>query len=226
MLRQARPDVVVVHFSHTPFAAPELLAVLPDAARLDLLGGLAAANACGFHTARWARALTACCLAAGVDPPPTFAAPLAPDAADLQAAAGTQACAVALTALDEQLGDRQALVRVDRIEPSKNIVRGFDAFDLLLAERPDLRERVVFIASLYPSRENVPAYAAYRTDVEEAIERCNARWATPTWTPILADLRDDFATSVAALRRADAAGEPGARRLEPRGVRGPTGERA
>jgi trehalose 6-phosphate synthase len=203
MLRQERPDVVVAHFSHTPFAAPELLAVLPDAARLELLEGLAAANACGFHTARWARALTACCLAAGVDPPPTFAAPLAPDAADLQAAAASPACVAALEALDAQLDGRQAMVRVDRIEPSKNIVRGFDAYDLLLAERPDLRERVVFVASLYPSRESVPAYTAYRSDVEEAIERCNARWATSTWTPIVADLRDDFATSVAALRRAD-----------------------
>jgi trehalose 6-phosphate synthase len=61
----------------------------------------------------------------------------------------------------------------------------------------------VFGAYVYPSREGLPEYLAYRQEVETLVRQLNARWATPGWTPILLDLSDDFASSVAALRRYD-----------------------
>jgi trehalose 6-phosphate synthase len=94
-------------------------------------------------------------------------------------------------------------VRVDRIELSKNIVRGFLAYEDLLRTRPEWRERVVFGAFVYPSREKLPEYLAYRTEVEGTIARINDELGTPSWTPILYDATDDFPRSVAALRRYD-----------------------
>ena len=128
---------------------------------------------------------------------------MAPDPDDLAAVAGGQACARALHALDEQVGDRALIVRVDRIELSKNLVRGFHAFDDLLERYPDWRGRVVFGAFVYPSREGLPEYLAYRQEVEAVIEQVNRRWATADWTPILAFIGDDHPRSVAALRRFD-----------------------
>jgi trehalose 6-phosphate synthase len=83
-------------------------------------------------------------------------------------------------------------------------VRGFLAFEDLLRTYPEWRERVVFSACVYPSREGLAEYQAYRLEVEGVIARINAEWSTPTWTPILYDARDDFPRSVAALRRFDA----------------------
>jgi trehalose 6-phosphate synthase len=89
------------------------------------------------------------------------------------------------------------------VEPSKNIVRGFLAYDLLLERRPDLRGHVVFVAFLYASRESLPAYAAYANEVEQVVGRINDRWSTGDWSPIVLDVRDDYARSVAGLTRYD-----------------------
>jgi trehalose 6-phosphate synthase len=202
-LRERRPDLRLVHFSHTPFAIPEWLLAVPDAEARELLDGMAAHHACTFHTERWAADFRACCDAYGVEAPPTAATPLATDPDDLAAASSSEAAIAAGAELDEGVGGRRLLVRVDRVELSKNILRGFLAFDVLLEERPEWREQVVFAALVYPSREGLPEYLAYRQEVEGLVERINARWATPGWTPVLYDAEDDYPRSVAALQRAD-----------------------
>ena len=203
LLRDLRPDLHTIHFSHTPFAPPDVWRVLPPDLGAELLAGMAAARACGFHSARWADAFSACCREQLGVAPITFASPLAPDPDDMAAVASSEGCITELAALDAVLGERAFVVRVDRIELSKNLLRGFQAFDDLLAHRPEWRERVVFGAFCYPSREGLPEYLAYRQEVETLVRRINERWATPGWTPILFDPIDHFARSVAALRRAD-----------------------
>lgn len=205
-LATERPDLTVVHFTHTPFGGPDAMAMMPDEAATELLGGMAAHHACGFHTERWAQAFTASCeavLGPGIAPA-TFVAPAAADAADIRRVAASEACATALAELEAKVGDRKLIVRVDRIELSKNLLRGFHAFDDLLRTHPEWRERVVFGAFVYPSREGLAEYVAYRQEVEGLIARINATWSTPGWTPILYDPQDDFPRSVAALRRFDA----------------------
>jgi trehalose 6-phosphate synthase len=202
-LRQARPDLGLVHFHHTPFASPNELRVLPEAVRDELLHGLAAYDGCGFHAGRWAANFDACVSAFGGENAITFVSPATTDVDDIRAVAASEPCAAALRELEAQIGDRKLIVRVDRIELSKNIVRGFHAFDDLLRTHPAWREQVVFGAFVYPSREGLAEYQAYRHEVEGVIARINAEWSTPTWTPILYDASDDFPRSVAALRRYD-----------------------
>lgn len=202
-LRQIRPDIDSVHFSHTPFTGPDGLRMLPDAVATQLLEGMAAHTACGFHTSRWARRFTECCSEILGITPTTFVAPLGPDAADLSSIAASPAAVAAAADLDAVVGDRKLLVRVDRIELSKNLLRGFRAFDQLLNDHPQWRGRVVFGAFVYPSREGLPEYLAYRQEVEGMVAAINKRWATPDWTPILADFTDDHPRSVAALTRYD-----------------------
>jgi trehalose 6-phosphate synthase len=203
MLRARRPDLRTVHFTHTPFAGPDLLRVLPDRVVAELLEGMTAFGACGFHTRRWATAFEACCDEMIGTKPRTFVAPLATDPDDLAAVASSPACAQALADIDADIGDRALIVRVDRMELSKNVLRGFHAYDDLLERYPSWRERVVFGAFLYPSREGLAEYLAYRQEVESTIARINQRWSTPGWTPILASTVDDHPRSVAALRRYD-----------------------
>jgi trehalose 6-phosphate synthase len=94
-------------------------------------------------------------------------------------------------------------VRSDRIELSKNIGRGFLAFDELLDRHPEWRDRVTFVAVLNPSRESLDEYREYRRDIEAIAADVNRRWATPGWEPIVIDARDNYPRSVAALQRAD-----------------------
>jgi trehalose 6-phosphate synthase len=204
LLRRRRGDLRVVHFSHTPFCGPNTIRVLPDAvaeAICDALGNCPA----GFHTTRWADAFSASVRTVLGTPPAhaPFAAPLGPDVDALEAAHAEPAVSDARAALDDLLDERVALVRVDRIEPSKNIVRGFLAYDALLDSRPDLRGRVVFVASVYPSREGLAEYLAYTNEVEQVVDRVNERWATPSWQPVVLDARDDYPRTIAALERFD-----------------------
>src|SRR5215469_13452388 len=203
LLRQRRPDLRTVHFTHTPFADPGVMRVLPVAAARDILGGMAAARSCGFHTARWEWAYRACCADMGVDPGRTFVSALVPDAELLAARAAEPACVEARRQLDERVGDRQLLLRVDRIEPSKNLLRGFWALDEVLRARADLRGRVVMVAHAYNSRQSLAEYLAYGNEVEHAAARLNDTWRTPDWEPVVLDVADDTVRSLAGLTRYD-----------------------
>ena len=205
-VRARRPDLSLVHFHHTPFAGPDGLRVLPPAARDAMLGALAAHHACGFHTPGWAGNFEDSLRhwpPSGPAPARAFASTLSSDAGALATTAASAECAEAHAALDEAVGDLQLIVRVDRMELSKNIVRGFQAYDLLLSQRPDLRGRVTFLACCYPSRENVDAYRRYRDEVEAAAAQLQERWGDADWSPVQLETDDDYPRSVAALRRYD-----------------------
>jgi trehalose 6-phosphate synthase len=202
-LAQERPDLRAVHFTHIPFCDPNQLRVLPTTVAEELLVGMSSHQSCGFHAGRWARNFAACCKEVLGFEPATFVSPLSPDHEDIQGTADSPACSDELARLNERLGDRKLIVRVDRIELSKNLLRGFWAFDELLRTRPEWRERVVFAALVYPSREGLPEYLAYRHEVEAVARLLNERWATPSWEPVLLDASDNFPASVAALRRYD-----------------------
>lgn len=202
-LRSSRPDLAAVHFSHTPFAPPAWLSELPTAVATELLQGMAAHAACGFHTTRWAADfLDSARELAGLRPT-TFVSPLASDPADIRGVAGGPECAAALSRLEARVGGLAVIGRVDRMELTKNLVRGFQAFAELLEDHPEHRERVVFVAGAYPSRTGVRAYAEYRARVHQVVDEINGRFGTDAWTPVLLDVEDDHPASVALLRRAD-----------------------
>ncbi len=206
VLRDVRPDLRAVHFSHTPFAEPGVLAMLPDRAVAELLAGMAAFRACGFHARRWADAYEACQARLGEGPPaPTFVSALSTDPARLEEEAGSPSVSRAAAMLDRELGssDRKLIVRVDRMELSKNVLRGFWAYDELLARFPQWRGRVTFLALTYPSRQGLAEYAAYQAEVESEVARINDRWGTSDWTPVVLHVEDDFPRSLAALSRYD-----------------------
>jgi trehalose 6-phosphate synthase len=202
-LAKLRPDLRTAVFLHTPFCSPDELRTLPHDVADQLLEGLAGAGACGFHTSRWAAAFAASCKERLGHSPETFVAPAAPDVADVTAVAGSAACERELDWLRQHVGDRRFIVRVDRIELSKNLLRGFYAFDDLLERQPALRGEVVFGAFVYPSREGLAEYLAYRQEVDGLVRRINTRWAQGGWTPILLDTVDNYPRSVAALRLYD-----------------------
>lgn len=111
-----------------------------------------------------------------------------------------------MTALRAEIGEgRKAIVRVDRTELSKNIVRGLLAYRQLLDDHPEWRERVAHVAFAYPSRQDLAVYRDYTADVQRLAEEINSQYGTPGWTPVVLHVKDDFARSLAAYRLADVA---------------------
>ena len=209
-LARLRPDLRTAHFSHTPFADPSVLRMLPTAVGTELLTAMSGFGICGFHTERWARAYRAGQIemgdrTPGDDGPATFVSPLSTDPVTLRRSASHPAVGEALARIDERVGgeDRQVIVRVDSMELSKNLLRGFWAYEELLETQPHRRERVVFVALAYPTRQGLPEYLAYQSEVESTVARINDRWGTTGWTPIVLEVEDDYHRSLAALSRYD-----------------------
>ncbi|WNZ10588.1 trehalose-6-phosphate synthase [Streptomyces sp. 11x1] len=215
MLRELRPDLRIGHFSHTPWAPVEYFRLLPDDIAAQVLDGILGADRAAFLTRRWADAFTECARAVlGPDAPSGTRIGvhgLGADADFLRARAHQADVDDRIATLRGQIGTapdgspRRTIVRVDRTELSKNIVRGLHAFRQLLDERPDWRERVVHIALAYPSRQDLAVYRDYMTEVQRVADDINERYGTPEWTPVVLHLKDDFARSLAAYRLADVA---------------------
>ena len=206
MLREARPDLRVSYFAHTPFCGASSIRVLPDYIARGICESLASVPV-GFHTRRWLREYSAAVLEVldhdPLDDGSCFVAPLGPDPTAFAHVAASEPATVAARDVDALVGDRMMIFRTDRIDPAKNIVRGFLAYDHLLEARPEWRERVVFVAMLTTSRVNLAEYVRYQTEVAEAARVVNDRWSTPSWQPIVVDTVDDFERSVAAFTRYD-----------------------
>jgi trehalose 6-phosphate synthase len=210
MLRRLRPDLRIGHFSHTPWAPPDYFRLLPDDIAAELLGGILGADRAGFLTRRWADAFTACChqvLGPGIPSGTDIGVHgLGADGDFLRERAHRADVAERMAALREEIGEgRRTIVRVDRTELSKNIVRGLLAYEQLLTDHPEWRERVVHVAFAYPSRQDLAVYRDYTAEVRRVADRINERYGTPGWTPVVLHVKDDFARSLAAYRMADVA---------------------
>ncbi|NEB03798.1 trehalose-6-phosphate synthase [Streptomyces sp. SID13726] len=208
MLRELRPDLRISHFSHTPWAPVDYFRMLPDDIADRLLRGMLGADRLGFLTRRWADAFTACCaeFTGGLGETLVGVHGLGADADFLRERSHRADVEERMAALREEIGEgRRTVVRVDRTELSKNIVRGLLAYRRLLESRPEWRERVVHVAFAYPSRQDLAVYRDYTAEVQRLADEINSAYGTPGWTPVVLHVKDDFARSLAAYRLADVA---------------------
>ncbi|WP_413115807.1 alpha,alpha-trehalose-phosphate synthase (UDP-forming) [Streptomyces sp. CY1] len=224
MLRERRPDLRIGHFSHTPWAPPDYYRLLPDDVAAGVLRGILGGDRAAFLTERWAGAFADCCAAVlgaeivrdgdGTATAVRFEGRetrlgvhgLGADADFLRQRSRQADVDERLASLRAQIGpDRKSIVRVDRTELSKNIVRGLLAYRRLLETHPEWRERVVHVAFAYPSRQDLAVYRDYTERVRRLADEINAEYGTDGWTPVALHVKDDFARSLAAYRLADVA---------------------
>jgi trehalose 6-phosphate synthase len=221
-----RPAAGIGHFCHTPWAPPDYYRMLPDEVGRALLDGILGADRAGFHAERWASAFMDCCAAvlgadvtrtglAGPGPGPvgrvTYRGhvtevavhPLGVDAAALRERARAGDVRAHAGALRRAAGDRKLIVRVDRTELSKNIVRGLAAYRELLTTRPQWRGRIVHLAFAYPSRSALAEYRAYTGQVRELARQITEEFRTADWDPLILEVKDDYPRSLAACALAD-----------------------
>ena len=217
MLAELRPDIKIAHFTHTPWAPPEYYRMLPDAVGREVLAGILGADHAGFLCQRWAGAFVDCCeviLGADVDrarQQVSYAGrvtsigvhPLGVQADELIARAAEPDVQVRVDALAEAAGGRRLVVRIDRTELSKNIVRGLAAYRELLVTHPEWRGQVMHVAFAYPSRHDLPEYREYTACVQRMARQIEDEFGTDDWNPLILEVNDDYARSLAAYRLAD-----------------------
>jgi trehalose 6-phosphate synthase len=217
MLAERCPGLPIGHFSHTPWAPPDYYALLPDDVASEVLDGILGADHAGFHAHRWADAFRDCCatvLGAQVDKEAGTVRyrdhttsvgvhALGVDAAELRARAAAADVAAHVAALSEVADGRKLIVRIDRTELSKNIVRGLAAYRELLITRPQWRGKVTHLAFAYPSRHDLPEYREYTASVQRLAREIVDEFATDDWNPLVLGVNDDYPRSLAAYRLAD-----------------------
>jgi trehalose 6-phosphate synthase len=216
LVRRAQPGAVLSHFVHIPWPEADYWTVLPERMRRAVHDGLLANDVVGFHTERWRSNFLRSAertLRAEVDLESgtveydgrrtlVTAHPISVEPGEFDELAASKPVLAEERQLDE-LRRGRLVVRVDRTDPSKNIVRGFRAFELYLERHPESVGHVTLLALLDPSRQDIPQYAAYLREIEHTVRGINERFAAGDWQPIVLEIRDDFPRSVAAYKQYD-----------------------
>ena len=212
-LRKLLPKAVITHFLHTPWPQPDYLRVLPGKIRKEIFESLLSCNVLGFHTPGYVRNFLWCCQElAGVsvkegdsalqsDGSVTYVRsyPISIEHGPLKRFAESEEVRRLEEGLIEKNRGLKIILRVDRLELSKNAMRGFLAYDLMLERHPELKGQVKFLAYLYPSRTAVEDYLRYAREIEEQVSLINDRHRLPGWQPIEMEIADNYPRSVAAL---------------------------
>ena len=223
LLRRARPDAPILHFTHIPFPGPSEWQHAPAAWTTAILRGMLGADVVGFQTTKDVEAFLACCqqfLGLSTESDLT-----APRGGGIVSSDGRRTVVRAYPAsvdptallremrLDSVTKARDRLsrydgyrliVRADRLDPAKNQLAGFQAYGRLLETRPDVRKTTRFLAVLSPSRTDLAAYRAYGAAVVQAVEEINSRFEDACGgPPIVLHLENDRAFALAAIERCD-----------------------
>jgi trehalose 6-phosphate synthase len=208
---------LVSQFVHIPWPGPDYWMILPPAVRESILRSLCSNTILGFHTKRWASNFLRTCQSllpgAQVDYHSQTVRvngnllrvrtyPISVDIAALQRVARARGTARHRKHLLPRLGE-QTIVRVDRAEPSKNIIRGFEAFDLLLERHPEYVGRVRFVAFLVPSRLGVQEYQEYLEEIVVLVQRMNLKYGDAEWQPVKLYVGENYPRAVAAMQLYD-----------------------
>jgi trehalose 6-phosphate synthase len=207
MIRDDRPTATLAQFIHIPWPQSDQWRVLPEPIRFAIHEGLLANDVIGFHSERWRRNFVrACHDILDLDSEPvrrqTLVAPLSADPVEFDELATSDAVLAAEREIVARRPERLVL-RVDRTDPSKNVVGGFEAFETYLDAHPEARGRVGMLALLDPSRQDIPDYAEYLGAIQRAARAVNDRFQGNGWTPIDLQIRDDFPQTVAAYKQYD-----------------------
>jgi len=217
-IRRLRPLAVISHFTHIPWPPSSLWQAITPAIRTGIVAGLAASDVVGFQTERYAHNFLRCVesflpdalvdhRARSVTLPDGHVARVRhyPISIDVEATRRVAASRAARRRAEQLLAGsgEQIIVRVDRLEPAKNILRGFAAFEALLQRTPRLRGRVTFLAFLVPSRTGLREYGDYGRKVQAAVERINARFGRAGYRHVQLFYENDYAQALAGLSIAD-----------------------
>ena len=215
---RARRQAMLLHFIHIPWPGPGYWRILPGTMRQAILDSLCAVDLLGLQTREDALNFIRTCEAYLPGVHVNYKRgriwyrnrvthvrdfPISIDVDELRQLSASPEVAAYQSQIEGIAGGRQLIVRIDRIEPSKNIVRGFQAFEEMLELHPEHRQHAKFLAILIPSRLAVNEYQNYLDELMAAAGRVNARFGDAEWEPIRLLVSENYPRAIAALQRYD-----------------------
>lgn len=211
-------DVTLTHFVHIPWPGSEEIRMLPAGMRAAILDGLAAVDLLGFQTKKdcknFLQSAESHLPRANVNfhysrvwfrnhATNVQDFPISIDVAALKELAESEEVDQLRIQFEEIIQDQQLILRVDRTDPSKNIVRGFQAFGEMLELHPEHRGKAKFLAMLVPSRLDVEEYHDYHNEIMAAAGWVNSQYGTGDWEPIRVFQGENYPRAIAALQLYD-----------------------
>lgn len=216
-VRRQFPNAIIQHFSHIPWPSAQHWLMLPKHMRETIFRSMIANNILGFQSKRDVRNFLTSCeefvsdcevdyskssISSSLGNCYVKAYPISVNLNDIERIADSPRVIEYQQALKKQISNK-VIVRVDRGEPTKNIVRGFKAFELLLNRYPDLRGNVSFLAFVVPSRPHIRQYQRYMDEINRTVSDINSRFGTESWQPIVTYLENNYTQAVAGLKLYD-----------------------
>jgi trehalose 6-phosphate synthase len=216
-VRDEQPEASLAHFVHIPWPQSDYWRVLHEPIRQAIHDGLLANDVVGFHTERWRLNFLRTCrdvlgIAGDLDSWTIehrgrrvllTSHAISVDPQEFDELAGSDAVRAAERVIESRRPEKLVL-RVDRTDPSKNVVRGFRAFEEYLEAHPEMHGRVGMLALLDPSRQDIPEYSEYLGAIQRTARAVNDRFQRDGWVPIDLQIEDDFPAAVAAYKQYDA----------------------
>jgi len=214
--RRERPTIL--HFIHIPWPGPEYWRILPPAMRQDILNSLCAVDVLGFQTREDGQNFLRTCESFLPRAAVHYRRgrvwfknhathvrdfPISIDVQAVRRLAASPEVAEHRAEIQGIVGERRLILRIDRIEPSKNIVRGFLAFEEMLELHPEHHGQVTFLALLVPSRLDVNEYRRYLDDLMVTAGRVNATYGDSEWEPVRLLVGESYPRAVAAMHLYD-----------------------
>jgi trehalose 6-phosphate synthase len=218
LIREQHPDVLMSQFVHVPFPPPEIFQQLPNHMQIEILDSMLTNDVLGFHIPRYLnnflQTIRLILPNALVDDRVgdilynghvchvrTY--PISVDVETLQTHAQDPNVIAKEAEVDEMIGDCKLIYRTDRADLSKNIIRGFQAYDIFLEKHPEWKEKVKFVATLMPSRQDINVYREYTDNIRDIVKEINEKYATLDWQPIKYICRGDYDLVIAFLKKYD-----------------------
>ena len=217
MVRERLPNARIHHFVHIPWPASSYWELLPGMIRTAICDSLCCADIVGFQAERDVRTFLESCDSFLDDVEVDYrdhvvhyrgrdtwvrSYPISIDVDEVQQIATSPRAKEYETQLLGALG-KQTIVRVDRAEPSKNVVRGFSAFETMLDRYPELHGQVRFLAFLVPSRTHIRQYQRYIEEIDGAVRHVNEKFGTPDWQPIQVFYENNYVQAIAGMQLYD-----------------------
>jgi len=216
-VRKGVPEAVIQHFVHIPWPTPQYWHMIPDYIIRRICESLCTTDLLGFQTIGDVRCFldtveefvpdvtvdrTSHTVARNGRTTSVKVYPISINVEEVQRIANTPRALDYENRLSADTGD-VTIVRIDRAEPNKNIVRGFRAYELMLTRYPELKGKVKFLAFLVPSRTHIRQYQRYMDEIQQVIQQINNNHGTGDWQPIVPFIENNYTQAIAGMKLYD-----------------------
>ncbi|CAI7996968.1 Alpha,alpha-trehalose-phosphate synthase [UDP-forming] A [Geodia barretti] len=218
MVRQEIPDALIQHFIHIPWPTPRYWQMIPSYITRQICSSLVCADIVGFQTTQdrqsFLDTVEEFVPGAKVDRNQhsiqredltTYVKlyPLSINVGEVQRISNSPRALEHEEKLMSVRGGNTTIVRIDRAEPNKNVVRGFRAFELLLSRHPELKGKINFLAFLVPSRTHIRQYQRYMEEINQLVAKINETFGTEDWQPITTFMENNYTQAIAGMKLYD-----------------------